>query len=390
MLCDRFPLSVGARPLVASATRADRYRVHVVDVIPAAVDLVAAEVAGRRVALVTDTTVRRLHGDGLAAHLRQRGIDVRVAAIPPGEQSKRLDTAYRLIDWLASGDLRRRDLLLAVGGGVVCDTAGWVASAYMRGLPYLNVPTTLMAQTDAAIGGKVGVDHGEAKNLVGAFYQPVAVVSCLAYLSTLDARQRRNGLAEVVKKGVIASPELFEFVASQYRAVLDLQPDSLETLVRAASAVKCALVDRDPYERDLCRPLNFGHTVGHAVETATGYRPVLHGEAVSFGMAVAVRIARARGLLAPAVADRIVGLLAAIGLPVKRSQLAVPVSEDVLVDALDKVRQIRDGRLRFVLPVDLGAVLICDDVSAAEVCSALDAPVDTPLDAPVNEQVGGP
>jgi 3-dehydroquinate synthase len=375
-ITDRIALPDPHRPLSASATRVDSYRIHIAGTADAAAELLVAEVGGRDVAMVTDGTVRARHADALAESLRRAGIRVRVAAVPPGERSKQLDTACRLLDWLADSDLRRRDVLLAVGGGVVCDTAGWVASAYMRGVPYINVPTTLMAQVDAAVGGKVGVDHGRGKNLVGAFYQPAAVVSCLAYLQTLDPRQCRNGLAEVVKKGVIASPELFAFVEAEYPALLARRPDPLAVLVRAATAVKCALVERDPYEQDLCRPLNFGHTVGHAVETVTGYRPVLHGEAVAFGMAVAVRIATARGLLARRVADRILSLLTAIGLPVSRHELSAPVSETRLLAALEKVRQVRDGRLRFVLPVDLGEVCIADDVGPDEVCAALAAPAD--------------
>ena len=373
---DPIPLPDPSHPLRATAARSDSYQVHIVETAAGAAELVVAEVNGRDVALVTDTTVRVCHADALAGVLRRAGIRVRLAALPPGEGSKQLDTAYRLLDWLVEGDLRRRDVLLAVGGGVVCDTAGWVASAYMRGMPYVNVPTTLMAQVDASIGGKVGVDHGRAKNLVGAFYQPVAVVCCLAYLHTLDLRQCRNGLAEVVKKGVIASPELFGFVEAEYPAVLSRRPDRLAALVRSAAAVKCALVERDPYERELGRPLNFGHTIGHAVETVTGYGPVLHGEAVSLGMAVAVRIALARGLLSTLLADRIVGLLAAIGLPVSRDELGAPVREADLLAAMEKVRQIRDGRLRFVLPMDLGQVCLLDDVGPDEVCAALDAPAD--------------
>jgi 3-dehydroquinate synthase len=372
---DRIPLPAAGASLGTQAERSDRYEVHVVETTRTAVERIAAEVAGRTVAIVTDTTVRARHADALAVELRRAGIGVRIAAVPPGERSKQLDCAYRLLDWLAESDLRRRDVVLAVGGGVVCDTAGWVASAYMRGVPYVNVPTTLMAQVDAAIGGKVGVDHGRAKNLVGAFHQPAAVISCLAYLQTLDLRQCRNGLAEVVKKGVIASPALFEFVEREHPAVLARRPDRLATLVRASTAVKCTLVERDPYERDLCRPLNFGHTVGHAVETVTRYRSVLHGEAVSFGMAVAVRIARRRGMLDAGLADRIIGLLAAIGLPVSRDELSAPVRDAELVTALDKVRQIRDGSLRFVLPTALGAVHVRDDVGPDEVCAALDAPV---------------
>jgi len=291
--------------------------------------------------------------------------------VPAGERSKSLQTACRLLDRLAESDVGRRDVLLAVGGGVVTDVAGWVASTYMRGIPYVNAPTNLLAQVDAAIGGKVGVDHGIAKNLIGAFYEPKAVVSCVSYLATLDSRQLRAGLAEVVKKAVIASPQLFGFVEENLGSVLALDLSCLQTLVHAASAIKCALVERDPYEADLRRTLNFGHTVGHAVETATGYGPVLHGEAVALGMAVATRLAVARDLLELKAASRIVNLLAAAGLPTVPDDLSLVPSADHVIAALAKIRQIRAGSLRFVLPTGIGSALIADDVTADEIRAAL-------------------
>lgn len=241
----------------------------------------------------------------------------------------------------------------------------------MRGISYVNVPTTLLAQVDAAIGGKVAVNHDNAKNLIGAFYAPHAVVSCTGWLSTLDARQVRAGLAEVIKLAIISSPQLFAFIEQHLERLMTLDVSCLQPLVHAASAIKCALVERDPYEIDLRRTLNFGHTVGHAVETVTGYGPVLHGEAVAYGMAVAVRVAVTRGVLAPATASRIIGILRAVGLPVLPGELPVtPAAEDVIA-ALDKVRQVRDGSLRFVLPTSMGSALIADDVDDDEIRLAL-------------------
>jgi 3-dehydroquinate synthase len=241
----------------------------------------------------------------------------------------------------------------------------------MRGVPYVNVPTTLMAQVDAAIGGKVGVDHSRAKNLIGAFYQPQAVLTCLAYLDTLDAGEMRNGLAEVVKKASIASPALFRYLEQQWREVLGRDRGTLRELVRTASSIKIRLIADDPYEKDLRRPLNFGHTVGHALETVTGYDMVAHGEAISVGMAVAVRIAAGRGILDESVAASITGLLRRLGLPVAVDELAAPVCADSVVAALDKIRHIRDGALRFVLPTSLGVLQICDYVTDDDVQAAL-------------------
>ena len=368
---DDQPLPAPGAVITTSLTRERSYSVHVLPGEPAALDTLAAEIGGRPVRLVTDRTVGSLHGERIQAGLASRGVPVRSRQIPAGEQSKSLPTACGLLDWLAQTDTGRRDVLLAVGGGVVIDTAGWVASAYMRGIPYINLPTTLLAQVDAAIGGKVAVDHQIAKNLIGSFYEPQAVVSCVAYLGTLDTRQIRAGLAEVIKKAVIASPQLFAFIERRLGDVLRLDQACLHSLVHAASAIKCVLVARDPYETELRRALNFGHTVGHAVETVTGYGPVLHGEAVAFGMAVAVRIARARGVLGARTADRVLALLAAAGLPLSPGQLAAEPAAADIVTALAKIRQIRAGSLRFVLPTGLGRTLIADDVTEDEICAAL-------------------
>ncbi len=368
---DRIPLSATSSAIDVNLERQDAYRIHVVRDSASAAETLLAELNGRRAAVITERTVASLPAYRVIDPLKSQGLLLGSMVVAPGERSKSMDTAYRLIDWLAQIGLARRDVVVAVGGGMIMDTVGWVASAYMRGVPYVNVPTTLLAQVDAAIGGKVAVDHHAAKNLVGAFYHPKAVISSLEALNTLGPRQARAGLAEVVKKAIIASPELFEFIEKNVDDLVLCRPSAVETLVRAASTIKTELVSRDPYEIDLRRPLNFGHTVGHAVETTTGYGPVLHGEAVAFGMAIAVDIARARGLLDPALADRMVRLLTRLGLPVRLEQLrSVPAVEEVL-SGLAKIREIRDGSLRFVLPVELGTTLIAEDVTEDEVRDAL-------------------
>lgn len=358
-------------PIISSIQRVFDYSIHVVSDETKALQALNEMIGNRRVAIVTDEIVDEIHAERVAAWLAGRGIRIQKAVIPAGEQSKSLATAIRVLDWLAHSDIMRRDVLLAIGGGVVIDTVGWVASAYMRGIPYINAPTTLIGQVDAAVGGKVGVDHGIAKNLIGAFYAPRAVVSCVGWLATLDARQVRSGLAEAIKLAVICSPELFDFIEEMLPLLLALDVPSMLKLVHAASAIKCVLVERDPYEIDLRRTLNFGHTVGHALETVTGYGPVLHGEAVGYGMAVAIRVAVARGVLAPAVATRVTGLLRAAGLPVIPEEIPTPFAANDLIAALAKIRQVRDGSLRFVLPAAIGTTLIADDVSDGEIHAAL-------------------
>ncbi len=220
--------------------------------------------AGASVALVTDETVLGLHGSGLVDGLRERGTDVIVKALPAGEASKSLDQALALWHWLADSSIARRDVLVTFGGGVINDTAGWVASGYMRGIPHVNLPTTLLAQVDGALGGKVAVNHPTAKNLLGAFYQPRAVVSNVAYLQTISDRHLRAGLAESIQKAVIASPAYWELIEDHAEAILAARdPDALE---RVGSPQRerdlGALIARDPYEEDPRRPLNFGHMIG--------------------------------------------------------------------------------------------------------------------------------
>jgi 3-dehydroquinate synthase len=371
LVCDDQPIPRLDGPIVSTLQRTSTYSIHVTSDEPTALALLAEEIGDRMIAMITDETVDKLYTERIKDWLCARGLVVEKMALPPGDGSKSLPAAYQTLDWLAEIDIRRRDVLLAVGGGMVIDTAGWVASAYMRGISYINVPTTLLAQVDAAIGGKVAVNHDSAKNLIGGFYAPEAVVSCTDWLSTLDSRQVRSGLAEAVKLAVISSPQLLAFIEDQLESLEILDAACLRRLVHASSAIKCVLVERDPYEIDLRRTLNFGHTVGHAVETVTGYGPVLHGEAVAYGMSVAVRVAMARGVLAPATGARIVGILRALSLPATFTELPILPDPEEVIGALDKVRQVRNGSLRFVLPTDVGSALIVDDVSDAEIRCAL-------------------
>lgn len=328
---------------------------------------------GATLAVITEETVQDLHGRRLTAALGEAGISNETHLLPAGERSKSLERALELWDWLATSSISRRDLVVTLGGGVINDLGGWVASGYMRGLPYINLPTTLLAQVDGAIGGKVAVNHDVAKNLIGAFYNPTAVVSNVAFLETLDERQLRSGLAESIKKAIIASPAYWDFIDQNAEAILARDLVVLRRLVQCAGAIKTELVERDPYEDDLRRPLNFGHTVGHPLETITGYGPLFHGEAVAFGMAVESRIAGARGLLSEADLGRIIGLLRFVGLPTMAEDLPVPAPGQELVGAMEKVRLIRAGSLRYVLPVTFGETVIADDVSEKELVAALDA-----------------
>jgi 3-dehydroquinate synthase len=323
------------------------------------------------VAVITDETVHELYGGQLLRGLRAVGVSPLVKTVPAGERSKSLGQAIALWGWLAGSDLARRDVILAFGGGVVADLGGWVASGYMRGLPYVNVPTTLLAQVDGALGGKVAVNHPVAKNLLGAFHQPQAVVANVGFLRTTTNRHLRAGLAEAIKKAIIASPDYLAFIEAYADALVARDDDTLMRLVVSAAAIKTALIERDPYEVDLRRPLNFGHTIGHPLETVSGYGPLLHGEAVAFGMVVESRIAANRGLLDEATLERIIGLLRRAELPTTADDLPEVIRPRAVIRAMEKVRLIRAGSLRYVLPMGLGVTVIADDVTEAEVMKAL-------------------
>lgn len=369
---DAFALPRDAElPVSGRSRRKDVYPIHVTRALPEALLRIRELVAGARVAVVTDAIVQKLYGGELIEGLDELGIHPHLAVVPAGEVHKSLDEAVRLWHWLAAGPLGRRDVVLTFGGGVVNDLGGWVAAGYMRGMRYVNVPTTLVAQVDAGIGGKVAVNHGEAKNLIGGFHQPTGVVSNISFLDTLDLRHIRAGLAETIKKALIASPAYWHFIEDNADALLAKDVDALERLVTAAGAIKAALIERDPYEYDSRRTLGFGHALAHPLETVTGYGPILHGEAVAFGMVVECRMAATRGLLDPQTFDRVIELLRRVGLPTCASDLAVGVDGDAFIAATEKVRLARGGYLRWVLPCGLGETLIADDVTDSELRAAL-------------------
>jgi len=368
---DELPLATTG-PVIARARRDDRYPVFVTRGADETERVLASLLLDTTTAaLIVDGGVEELYGGELVAALRRDHIGVMACAVPPGERSKSLERACELLGWLANSRLGRRDAVINLGGGVVCDLGGWVASSYMRGVPYVNVPTTLLAMVDGALGGKLGVNHARAKNLIGGFQQPLGVVADVSFLRSLAGRHVSAGLAECIKKAVIASPAYFTFLERHTGALLDGDLDMLADLVTSAASIKTQLIERDPYEEDLRRPLNFGHTVGHPLETITGYGPLLHGEAVAFGMLAEARIALARGWMADTLFARLHDLIAACRLPVHARDLPVAVDPAALTDALEKVRLIRGGSLRWVLPVALGEAVIADDVGEQELAAAL-------------------
>jgi 3-dehydroquinate synthase len=305
--------------------------------------------------IITDDNVRRHWGHVLPK-------DAPVRSVPPGEASKGIDEFERCLEWLAQSGADRRSVVVAFGGGVVGDLAGFVAASYMRGVPYIQAPTSLLAQVDSSVGGKVGIDLPQGKNLVGAFYPPQQVLVGQAFLRTLPDRHIRNGLAEVVKYGYIADTELVERMSGRLE-------ERLPEIVRRCIEIKADVVAEDETEQTGRRAiLNFGHTVGHALETYTGYESLLHGEAIAVGMAVEARVGERLGVTAPGTAQRLVETLRQLGLPTTSHHLR---DVEDLIDLMRRDKKSREGRLAFSLLLHPGACKLIEDVDVRAVEAAL-------------------
>lgn len=323
-------------------------------------------IAAQDIIIITDPLVNDLYGDTVRKGLKN--FDHHTLEVPRGEKNKNLKVASYLYDELVKLSAHRDSLIIALGGGVVCDLAGFVAATYMRGLDCVQVPTTLLAQVDAAIGGKTGVNHPKCKNLIGSFYQPKLVYIDVQTLTTLPAREIRTGLAEVVKYGVIEDEDFFKFLEANSHHLNTKAfeaPDTLraalkvwQIIVTESAKIKAKVVEKDERESGLRMILNFGHTVGHAIETLTFYKAYNHGEAVAIGMVAAAKIAAELGLFKKESVRRIVDLLSNLGLPTELEGL--PVGKMIAALGIDK--KVRGGKVQFVLPAMIGKVCLKDDV----------------------------
>jgi 3-dehydroquinate synthase len=332
---------------------------------------VRQRVKGTLAFVVTDEHVAA-HADVVADALAGAGFQTTTTVLPPGESHKSLEMASFLYDQLADARADRQTAVVPVGGGVVGDLAGFVAATFARGLPLLMVPTTLLAMVDSSVGGKVGINHPKAKNLVGAFHQPAGVWIDTAFLDTLPEREYRSGLAEVVKYGVILDADFFAFLENNADAVLRREPEAVRHVVARSCQLKADVVEKDEREETGLRAvLNYGHTFAHAFETVVGYGAWLHGEAVAAGMVCASRLAERRGLIGPDVTERQLTLLRALGLPVAPERLPI----DSLLSVMRNDKKAVAGRLRFVLPRRLGEVALFDEVSEEDVRRVLEEAV---------------
>jgi len=325
---------------------------------------------GSRCAIITDSNVAPHYGEETQRLLEASGFQTTIITIPPGEKSKSLKYVGACYDTMAKHRLERKSFVVALGGGVVGDLAGFVAASYLRGIPFVQVPTTLLAQVDSSVGGKTGINLKAGKNLVGAFYQPKLVLCDLATLDTLPERELRAGLSEVIKYGIIYDALFFRRLEEQLEGALKRDPAILAKIIARCCAIKAEVVSQDETETGLRAILNFGHTIGHALEAISGYGKYLHGEAIALGQVCAARLSQKILGLPSADAERIRALLERAGLPIEAHLTAAQKQKILAAMKLDK--KVSAGEIKFVLARQLGKDEHGQKVPESEVLAVLE------------------
>ena len=322
--------------------------------------LIQLNLTGRKLFIIADESVMEPHGTLLAEKLQAAQISGATYLIPSGESSKSSTMLEEVYAWLASHKAERTSVIIALGGGVVCDIAGYIAATYLRGMPIIMIPTSVLAMNDASIGGKTGIDLATGKNLVGAFKQPRAVIADINTLSTLPKRSYIEGFAEIIKHGLILDSELLEWLEVHRSELIDEVPEPalLRRITARSTYLKSLVVSADPHEQGLRAILNYGHTIGHAIETVTGYQQWMHGEAVSVGMTAAGRIARELGIMELSLFERQTDLLRDFGLPIS----APGLNPDAIIEAMSRDKKVVDGKARFVFISEVGKAIVHTDV----------------------------
>ena len=319
-----------------------------------------------KIGIVTDSNVGPLLADRVAASFRAAGFETYIATLPAGEANKTLSQLLPVYDVFLNAKFERSTPIVALGGGVVGDMTGFVAATLLRGLPFIQMPTTLLSMVDASVGGKTGVDHPAGKNLIGAFHQPIAVLIDPAVLQTLPQRELRSGLAECIKHDIIRDAEGFATMELDLEKILSLDLPRLSELIAHNVAIKAAVVAADPFERGERAHLNFGHTFGHAIESVSQFA-YAHGEAVGLGMCAAAYAATQLKMIDTHTRDRIETLIARAGLPIRGLTLEI----DPIIDAMYSDKKVAAGKLRFILPDRIGHVVIRDDLPRSLVVESL-------------------
>lgn len=346
-------------------------RAYPIFIEPGSLEAVGEDLASRKVGnrycIIGDDRVAALYGKQVQNGLARKNISSELLTFPAGEEQKSLATFTSLCSRVAAHRFDRKDAIIALGGGVSGDMAGFVAASYMRGIPFVQIPTSLLAQVDSSVGGKTGVDIPEGKNLVGAFYQPRAVYIDPQVLFTLDYQEVLGGLAEVIKYGVIWDASFFDFLRQKREAIVKLEPKSISEVIATCCRIKAEVVAKDEYESDLRRILNYGHTIGHAVEAVSEFS-IIHGKAVAIGMVAAARIAVRRKVLTEALAEDIISLIREFGLPVEVPQQYDKERMKAFI-ATDK--KAISGTVSYILPRAIGTVGIDSDIEEEDVDFAL-------------------
>lgn len=321
------------------------------------------------IAIVTDSTVNDLYGEKVESILTDAGHTVLRCVMPAGEAHKRLPQVEAFIGEFLQGGMDRASLVVALGGGVVGDTAGYAAASFMRGIPFIQIPTTIVAQVDSSVGGKTGVNHALGKNIIGAFHQPEGVLIDMTLLKTLPPRELRAGLAEVIKHGVIADEALFGHMEIHIDAILNCDLDALVLPVKRSCEIKAAIVADDEKEHGVRANLNYGHTFGHGIEAVTQYSTFLHGEAISIGMCAAANLAKDLGLVDQSFVDRQKDCFEAFEMPTTWPEMPI----DEVIEAMKHDKKARAGLLKFVVPDRMGHVIHRNDITEDQTRRALEA-----------------
>jgi 3-dehydroquinate synthase len=337
------------------------YPIYIGTGLLARADLVLPFLSRKRAAVVTNATVAPLFLDQIADALARESVEVVRIILPDGEDHKDWQTLNKIFDALLQRRCGRDTTLVALGGGVIGDLAGFAAATYQRGVSYIQVPTTLLSQVDSSVGGKTAINHALGKNMIGAFHQPRAVLADMDTLRTLPERELRSGLAEIIKHGLIRDAAFFAWLEANVERLLARDADVLAQAVLRSVEIKADIVAQDERESGLRKVLNFGHTFGHAIETGLGYGAWLHGEAVAAGMVLAADLSRQLGYLSEADTDRIRSLLQRVGLPIASKGIA----PERMLELMSVDKKVKEGRIHFVLLERLGAAMLRDDVPPA-------------------------
>lgn len=321
-----------------------------------------------KIVLVSNPTVFSIYGERVSVSVKKAGFNPFTVIIPDGEEYKDLLWVQHIYDELLTAKLDRSSALVALGGGVIGDITGFAASTYMRGISYIQVPTTLLAQVDSSVGGKTGVNHKLGKNMIGTFWQPGLVWVDVETLKTLPKRELLAGIAEVIKYGVIRDKELFNFIEANREKILNLDSNILTHIIKRSCEIKAEIVSKDEREAGLRAILNFGHTIGHAIETVTEYKRFLHGEAVAIGMCVESRLSLMLGLIDAEQVSRIESVIRAFGLP---SEMPEHIDMNGILSSIQLDKKAIAGELKFILPEKIGSVRIYKGVTEKSIKEVL-------------------